>query len=495
MLKKIRITVSLIAFSLLTFYFLDFAGLLPVNIHALRVQFIPAWLSLNIAAIVFLLGCELLFGRVYCSFLCPMGVFQDIANRCSKGRQRTYKRNKPILRLSILTITLVTFLSGFTVITGMLDPYSAYGRIAAHIFKPVYMFFNNALAHIFNHFGNYALYRVEITAFSLFSLAVAALTFAAVGASAYAKGRFYCNTVCPVGTVLGFLNKFSLFKIRIDSDKCASCGVCEKKCKASCIDAKTKTIDYSRCVNCFNCMDNCGKKGVSFSLGGTKSNTRKTVVRQTADDGKRKFLLAGLTAVIAVPALFARTKTERRTAISPPGAGGAERLLKHCSSCHLCVSKCPARALKPAFTEYGIAGIMMPVMSFEKGFCNFDCVICTTVCPTRALLPITVEQKHRLQVGRVVFAPELCVVNTKGTSCGACSEHCPTQAVKMVAYKNGLTVPSIDPDICVGCGGCEYICPVRPNRAIRVEGNRVHLQARAFEVEKAAEGEITDFGF
>jgi len=138
---------------------------------------------------------------------------------------------------------------------------------------------------------------------------------------------------------------------------------------------------------------------------------------------------------------------------------------------------------------------MMPVMYFEKGFCNYDCTICTNVCPNNALTSLTMEQKHRLQVGKVVFVPELCVVNTKGTSCGACSEHCPTQAVKMVSYKNGLTIPFVDANICVGCGGCEFICPVRPNRAIYVEGNRVHQQARAFEVEKKEEKEITDFGF
>jgi formate hydrogenlyase subunit 6/NADH:ubiquinone oxidoreductase subunit I len=145
--------------------------------------------------------------------------------------------------------------------------------------------------------------------------------------------------------------------------------------------------------------------------------------------------------------------------------------------------------------EYGIGGMMMPMMSFEKGFCNFDCVICSRVCPSNALTPLAVEHKHRLQVGKVVFIPEICVVHKDGTSCGACSEHCPTQAVKMVPYKNGLTIPQIDADICVGCGGCEYICPTRPQRAIYVEGNKVHREAKAFEVEKNEVKEVTDFGF
>jgi ferredoxin len=519
MLKKIRIIISLLVSGLLTAYFLDFTGIIPAEIYLLGcIQFIPAFLSLNVAAIIFLLVCVMLFGRVYCSFICPMGVFQDIANRCSKSRQKTYRHNKPVLRLSVLAVNLVLFFLGLPVITGVLDPYGAYGRMAAHLFKPVYMLFNNALARVFNHYGNYTFYRVEITAVGLFSLAVAALTFAVIGLLAWMKGRLYCNTVCPVGTVLGYLNKFSLFKIRFDGDKCASCGVCEKKCKASCIDAKTMTIDYSRCVNCFNCINDCGKKAISFSAGKNREIGRRQRAldmrgtgqagddgRRTAsvDAGKRGFLLTGISAVIAAPAIFAQAKAEallsgrkeRQTAISPPGAVSAGHLLKHCTSCHLCVSKCPTRVLKPAFMEYGVGGIMMPVMYFEKGFCNFDCTVCATVCPTGALRPLTVEQKHILQVGRVVFVPERCVVNTNGTSCGACSEHCPTQAVKMVAYKNGLTIPSVDAEICVGCGGCEYICPVRPYRAIYVEGNRIHQQARAFEVEKKMENEITDFGF
>jgi len=463
MLKKLRVAISLCIFIPLTF-----------QVHALaNIQFIPAWLSRNIAAMVFLLVCTLLFGRVYCSFICPMGVFQDIANRRSKSK---YRKNNWVLRCSILAIFLVLFNLGYTIAVGLLDPYSAYGRITTHLFKPVYLFVNNLLADVFN----YTFYKIEIVMSSIFSFVVALLTFVVIGAMAWAKGRLYCNTICPVGTIFGFMNKFSLFKIRIDKDKCTSCGICEKKCKASCINAKT--VDYSQCVNCFNCLNNCNKKAISYATS-----------KPNVDKSKRRFLLTGLTVAVAAPAAFAQSKT--RNAISPPGAISAEHLQKRCTSCHLCISKCPSKVLKPAFMEYGIAGMMMPVMYFEKGFCNYDCIICANVCPNNALTSLTVEQKHRLQVGKVVFAPELCVVNTKGTSCGACSEHCPTQAVKMIPYKNGLTIPFVDSTICVGCGGCEFICPVRPNRAIYVEGNRVHQEARAFDVEKKEEREIMDFGF
>lgn len=119
--------------------------------------------------------------------------------------------------------------------------------------------------------------------------------------------------------------------------------------------------------------------------------------------------------------------------------------------------KCPSHVLKPAFMEYGLAGMMQPTVSFEKGFCNFDCTVCGDVCPNGAILPISVEQKHLTQMGYVVFIKENCIVYTDETSCGACSEHCPTQAVAMVPYKDGLTIPHVNKEICVGCGGCEYV--------------------------------------
>ncbi|MDR2581404.1 MAG: 4Fe-4S dicluster domain-containing protein [Fibromonadaceae bacterium] len=487
MLKKIRVAVSILIFSLLTFYFLDFAGILPSRIHVLgHIQFIPALLSHN-AIIVCLIILALLFGRVYCSFICPMGVFQDIASRCSK-KKFAYRKNNPVLRWSIVAITFILFLSGFTIAIGILDPYSAYGRIAVHIFRPIYIFANNILAGVFSNFGNYTFYKVGIGILSIFSLSVALLTFVAIGVLAWKKGRFYCNTICPVGTVLGFINKFSLFKIRINNTQCTSCGICEKNCKASCIDAKAKTIDYSRCVNCFNCVKGCNRRGVFYAK-------KSKEIQPAVDKGKRKFLLAGLAAIAAPKALAANPAAQRKVAISPPGSVSAERLMKRCTSCHLCVSKCPSKVLRPAFMEYGIGGMMMPVMCFERGFCNFDCTACSSVCPSHALVPLTKEQKHRLQVGKVIFIPELCVVHTNGTSCGACSEHCPTQAVKMVPYKGGLTIPVIDVDTCVGCGGCEFICPVRPYRAIYVEGNKVHQKAKAFIVEKQEEREVRDFGF
>jgi polyferredoxin len=514
MLKKLRVIVSAIIFVLITFYFLDFANILPQQLHVLmHIQFVPALLFVNLVALVCITCLTLLFGRIYCSLICPMGIFQDVVGRISsvmsrkiKGKKKkktySYRKSKTILRWTVTGVTLICFLLGYTFVLGTIDPYSAYGRITVHLFKPLYLMANNLLALAFNAFGNYTFYRIEVGVLSLYTFITAILTFFVVGLLAWKSGRLYCNTICPVGTVLGFISKYALFKVRINTDKCNHCGLCAKGCKSSCIDDKVGCIDYSRCVGCFNCVNVCRRKCLSFSIPLSKKEGKSNISTEV-DEQKRQFLLSGLTTIIAIPVTWAQGKTNiiggkkkvRETAICPPGAVSAEHLLRHCSSCHLCIAKCPSNVLKPAFMEYGMGGIMQPVMYFEKGFCNYDCVVCSNICPNGALKPLSVEEKHLVQVGRVVFDETLCIVHTEGTNCGACSEHCPTQAVKMLPYKDGLTIPFVDPDICIGCGGCEFICPTRPYRAIHVEGNKIQQQAKAFTVEETKEEEVTDFGF
>lgn len=504
-MRKARILLSVVFFGLIAFYFLDFAEILPNGFHRLaHVQFVPALVSLSFMTLAVLIAITLIFGRIYCSTVCPMGVFQDIVTWISKktaGRKKRFRYSpaRTLVRWGVVGLTAVAFLCGFTVLLGLLDPYSAFGRMTVNVFKPVYMLGNNLLESIFSRFGNYTFYQVDASLLSVSSFVIGLITFLLIGFLAWRYGRIWCNTMCPVGTLLGFLSRFSLLKVRIDADKCNHCGLCATKCKAACIDSKAQAIDYSRCVDCFDCLDACKQQALQYSLP-------TAAQKQAADASKRRFLLAGLATAAATPNVVAQVRDaaaaaggmksdKRQTPITPPGSRSLEHFQSRCTSCHLCVSKCPSHVLKPAFMEYGLGGIMQPTVYFEKGFCNFDCTVCGDVCPNGAILPLTKEQKHLTQMGKVVFIEENCIVYRDGTSCGACSEHCPTQALSMIPYKDGLTIPHVDTDICVGCGGCEYICPARPFRAVYIEGNEVQQDAKPFTEQHREEIKVDDFGF
>ena len=514
MLRRLRIGISALLFVLISFFFLDFAEILPNSFHRLaHLQFIPAILSLSIGILLFLIVLTLLFGRVYCSTICPMGILQDVIARISKAtgkkkKRYSYSHGKKKMRLGVLGLTEFGFLCGYTFIVGLLDPYSAYGRVVVHIFKPIYMLGNNLLESLFARFDNYTFYQVDTSILSISSLLIAIITLAVIFVMAWKHGRTWCNTICPVGTILGLLSRFSLFKVRIDTAKCNGCGLCATKCKAACINSKEHAIDYSRCVDCFNCLGVCKQKALVYAPSLKKQSDVETSAPSSPDldSSKRRFLVAGLVTAGATPKLISQAKEsvaslegkkayKKENPITPPGSISREHFQQQCTSCHLCVSKCPSHILKPAFMEYGLAGMMQPTVSFEKGFCNFDCTVCGDVCPNGAILPISVEQKHLTQMGYVVFIEENCIVYTDGTSCGACSEHCPTQAVAMVPYKDGLTIPHVNKEICVGCGGCEYVCPARPFRAIYIEGNPVQKEAKPFKESEEHKVEIDDFGF
>jgi polyferredoxin len=518
MKKRIRVTISVIIFSLLTFYFLDFADILPLKTHILtHIQFIPALLAVNAGFLIFITLLTLVFGRIYCSSVCPLGIFQDIVNRISKQFNRKkkypyYKANNK-LRWIIVALLIVLFFAGGNVFISILDPYSAYGRMATHILKPIYVLLNNGIAFVSNHFHYYNFYPVEIIFKGMAAFVIALVTFFVIGFISYKYGRLYCNTICPVGTILGFFARFSLFKIKLGGPNCNSCGLCEMKCKASCINAANKEIDYSRCVSCFNCLEVCHRESLSWGFSFKKKPQQKPITPVTEAyknvDIDRRKLISTLLGIGLLPKIFARKDTtekvkeiftlhnvaiKKKHAVTPPGSVDVKRFNEYCTACHLCVSKCPSQVLKPAFLEYGLIGIMQPSMNFEHGYCNYHCTLCTEICPAKALVNITEKEKKNLQIGQVQYVKENCVVVTDGTDCGACSEHCPTQAVSMQPYKGDLRIPTINHDLCVGCGACEYICPVRPFRAIYVEGNPTHLQAKVVE-EKEQKIEVKDFGF
>ncbi|MCM1490377.1 MAG: 4Fe-4S binding protein [Muribaculum sp.] len=511
MLRKIRQILAIVSIIMVTLLFLDFTGTLRHWFGWMaKIQFLPALLALNVGVIVGLVLLTLVFGRVYCSVICPLGIMQDgfgaIGKRLKKNRY-TYSKPLNILRYSMLAIMALSIILGIGVVVALLAPYSAYGRIAQSMLAPIWIWGNNLLAGIAESHDSYALYTVDVWLKGGITLAVAVATLVILAVLAYRNGRTYCNAICPVGTVLGLLSRFSFLKPVINTDKCINCKLCERNCKASCIDISGgHKFDYSRCVACFDCIDKCPKGAISYKLGIRKeelginaasdadSNHKDQIPNSSLlipnSTGRRQFLtVSALVATgIAMKAeekvadgglaeIIEKKRPSRNTKIVPPGALSIKNLEVHCTACQLCVSVCPNGVLRPSTS---IDSLMQPESSYEIGYCRPECVECSNACPTGAIRPISREDKSAIQIGHAVWVKDNCVVLTDDVDCGNCARHCPVGAITMVPSipgdENSRKIPAVNTERCIGCGACENLCPARPFSAIYVEGHEIHRE-------------------
>ncbi|MCX6133753.1 MAG: 4Fe-4S binding protein [Ignavibacteriales bacterium] len=503
-LKKIRVTIAVVVFVLVSAVFLDFTGRVPTWLMTVlgSLQLIPSLTrlvsGLTVASLG-LLGVLLLtvaFGRVYCSTICPLGTLQDIVIRLSgRMRRRRWYRYKPapiVVHYALLAVSAVFAVAGSMILVDLLEPFSNFGRIATNLGDPVLVSFNNAAAFVLSRLGIFLLFNIPL----LHITAVAVLlTFAFLGLVVYLSyyhGRLFCNLLCPAGALLGLISRFSLFRISIVTERCTDCGFCEMVCKANCLDSGSKRIDVHACVGCFNCIDSCPTVALKFEGWGRKT---KAPEERVVDSPRRAFLgaLVATGSAMVFPgqgpagdpsASTATYDASRGMPVTPPGSQSSDRFSNLCTACHLCISVCPPQVLSPSLFEYGLAGIMQPKMNYNASYCNYECVLCSQVCPTGAILPLDVAAKKEIQLGRASFVKDDCIVVAKKKDCGACSEHCPTKAVKMVPYEQKLVIPELNNEICVGCGACEHACPTTPRKAIYVVANAVHQKAKKPQEQK-----------
>ena len=498
MLKKIRTIAAGTVFILCTLLFLDFTGLTAKWFGWLaKIQFLPAVLAMNAGVVLALVLLTLVFGRLYCSIICPLGIFQDIAARSFKGWRKTHKKSyswspeKKWLRYGVLVIFIILLIAGFSAVTALIAPYSSFGRIAQNLFAPVWLWGNNLCAWIAEKAGGFAFEHKEVWIRSLPTFIIASVTFAVLVFLAARNGRTYCNTICPVGTVLSFFSRFAVFRPFFDTSKCGNCHLCEKNCKAACIDVDNHKIDYSRCVDCFDCIDTCKHGAIRYMPFWKAKQTEAQEVKKSVpakDSGRRAFigtsaLVLGSLALKAqdkkvdggLATVLGKKAPERETPLVPFGALSVKDFYQHCTACQLCVSVCTNHVLRPSGN---LQTFMQPEVSYERGYCRPECVKCSEVCPTGAIRPITKADKTAIQIGHAVLIQENCIVNRDGVTCGNCARHCPTQAILMVAKDpndpDSPQLPVVNEEKCIGCGACENLCPSRPFSAIYVEGHEQH---------------------
>lgn len=530
MLRKIRITLAAICFVAVTLLFLDFTGTLHLWFGWLaKIQFLPAVLALNFVVIAILLVLTLLFGRIYCSVICPLGIFQDCVSNLSskrKGKKARFSYSKEIkwLRYGVLVLFVIALVAGLNALVALLAPYSAYGRMVQSLLAPVWQWGNNLLAWIAERQDSYAFVTKDVWLKSLPTLIVAAVTFVVVVVLAWRNGRTYCNTICPVGTTLSFFSRFAMFRPVIDKSKCKSCHACERKCKAACIDVDNHKIDYSRCVDCFDCIDSCRLgalkyrfawgRGVGSGSTGAKtpqnapvgskmtsdeskngqnrssaaptpvastSSAPESVVRQgsptaeVTDNGKGVSTIDA-TSPVAEP-VEATDKGRRAFLVGGAAVIGGSLL-----------SSIPMRAeeeeIKDKKRDGGFAEVLpkkapnrkTPITPFgsesvEKFYKHCTaCQLCVTVCPNNVLRPSS-RLEHLMQP-EMSFEKGYC-----RPECVKCSEVCPAGAILKITpeekteWKVGTA--GVDYDLCVvnrdgvSCGNCAHHCPVGAIRMVR----------------------------
>ncbi|HOJ98912.1 MAG TPA: 4Fe-4S binding protein [Termitinemataceae bacterium] len=469
------------------------------------------WLGLG--WLLFLIGGTLLFGRWYCAFLCPLGTLQDIIFLIKPKKQKKYTSAVPLLRGLILLGTVFLGATGLMAVAGWLDPWSIFSRLSRH--SPG-VFPGPLPAQ-----GTSPVVILPVLVPLVILIVILGLSFF--------SSRWFCGNLCPVGTLLGFLNKHALFHITLNETNCIRCGRCTTVCRASCVDGVHKRLDASRCTYCFACIVQCPVEALQYERRGPGKGTSITTegpspalesshpkeeglpLVYSGEEGKKsapvltraEFFQRSLGILgVTGAALLLRKPIEGLSAIPegstvpiiPPGAQSVRHLRENCTACGLCMEVCPVRIIQPSLGKSGGGGIFIPQLDYGVSYCQYECKRCSDVCPTGALQKINLLEKKRIKIGDATLLRERCIVIKNKTRCGACAEHCPTGAVHMMIGSTGLPEPVFSSSICIGCGACHHVCPAEP-KAITVAGLREHtLAEEAHPQLESPKGEVAPLG-
>lgn len=430
---------------------------------------------------IVILAMTLFLGRFFCGWICPMGTCQQAASHLAKpstSKERyvrnTYSRLQKIKYL-ILLIFLVCAVFG-VILSGYLDPISLITRVSVTIVHPILNLLANRTVS-------------QTVAFDVTALTGA--IFIAVTLLNLFQPRFWCRTLCPLGALLGVFSRKPVLRMVRDEEKCIHCGLCRQHCQGACeID---KNLIPAECVMCMNCIDICPVRAIEFTstLRPQKSTSSTDSTLENSPDmvptvplNRRDFLLSGIVAIFSVGVLRNLKNVLTRgyeKRIRPPGALPEGDFLARCVRCGQCMTVCPTNVIQPAKTETDLEGLWTPILNMNSGYCDYDCTHCSQVCPTHAIRPITIEEKHQkgfAKIGTAFVDQSRCLPWSFGKTCLVCQEVCPVSPkaifhqIRSFQTRDGQTielhVPVIDSLACIGCGACQYNCPVQDLPAIRV---------------------------
>lgn len=504
---SIRVIVSFFVFSILCIYFLDLNHTLPKSFYkfgAIRLEIAPAlckWIVGGTVATSFIIFSllSLFFGRIYCSCFCPFGILSDISrffariffklpffnksplfkNLRSNLNNLKFAKAKNFLRAICLCLAIFFYAIGASALLGMLEPFSLFGKIASDFFRPLAILFNSAFSNIFGE--NLFPKVIDPSLVSATSFAIGSTLFLLIFTASVLRGRIFCNTLCPVGAWLGFLSRFSIFKLTLSQD-CVKCGKCLKNCRAQCIDLKTKKLDFSRCVMCGDCLSGCPKSAINFEFTYKKffspKNEATLESQNSANNISRKTFAKTLIAGAGTLSIAAISKNDDKEIFCvPAGSQGVDEFTSRCIACGLCIASCKGNVLQPSISQWGLSGFMIPYMDFSTGYCKDDCHNCTKVCPSGAISFLTKAQKLEIKIGRARIDYDKCIIVKENKTCTVCEDACPQKAIEFRprGNSNRKKLPKVMNAMCIGCGKCAYLCPAKP-KAIKIDALQKHIK-------------------
>lgn len=452
MISKIRLAFQLFFF---IFIFLFIAGIgnnqeilnLINSLHLFPTFSHIPWVVLPsfILVTIFILIVPLIIGRIYCSYLCPVGFLQDLIQKVALKLKIKQKTVRYLIHINLIILGLCLISLFFrTSIYGYFDHYSNFIRLFS-IFD-----------HLLTKSGLWAL---------IFLVVIAAVPVI--------RPRWFCLMICPSGTIYSLLARLSLFDVYINDD-CIRCGLCEAKCPTLAIGEGK--IEKEKCITCFECLDNCPQNAFKVGFKFYFKRVKESLSSKRIFFAKTMQFLVGVFLFGIHKKTSAIDKWKFFNEVVPPGGKNTSLFLDRCVGCGMCVSVCPTKVLAPDFRKSILTSTMVPVMDYDSSYCSYECNICMSVCPSPALSYLSLRQKKQTKIGSSSLDKNVCIPYVKNQECGACAEHCPSGAIEMKSIGD-VMAPVIDTNYCIGCGACQYICPTVPKKAIVVKAQKIHSAA------------------